>query len=238
MEQQRALLRSAVSASLIGDLPDHHLMAGHHRSGFREPRLSQSTIACSSCLHCQPHRVQIFGVVLHRHGRPARRHHWRLPRSHGQRACQLSTHLGEALAETQHVWRHMRDGIELPAPQADDSWHRATRTQTLVDGDGDDGQPHTRQRRHVQKVITSRVGRDSLKPSCKRTSVPGAGFRRSHTVVGGGHRLPRGSSTTGGWVTFSVVPSRALRDPPFEKTRRTTFPVPGAVLSQTMTVTL
>ena len=105
-------------ASLIGDLPDHHLMAGHHRSAFREPRLSQSTIACSSCLHCQPHCVQIFGD-----GSPARRHHWRLPRSYGQRACQLSTHLGEALAETQHVWRHMRDGIELPAPQADVSWH-------------------------------------------------------------------------------------------------------------------
>ena len=29
------------------------LVAGHTRSAFQEPRPSQCTIACSSCLHCQ-----------------------------------------------------------------------------------------------------------------------------------------------------------------------------------------
>ena len=29
------------------------LVALHHRSAVGEPRLSQCTIACSSCLHCQ-----------------------------------------------------------------------------------------------------------------------------------------------------------------------------------------
>ena len=31
------------------------LVAGHHRSAYREPRLSHCMIACSSCLHFQSH---------------------------------------------------------------------------------------------------------------------------------------------------------------------------------------
>ena len=58
---------------------------------------------------------------------------------------------------------------------------RLARGFTLVDGGGD-GQPRARQRTHVQMNITSRVGRD-CKASCKRTSVPGAGLRRSHTLL-------------------------------------------------------
>ena len=67
----------------------------------------------------------------------------------------------EFLAETQHIWRHMRKGIEPPAPQADASWlPRPGPGLNLVDGDGDNEQPHAQQRMHVQKIITSRVGRD------------------------------------------------------------------------------
>ena len=64
----------------------------------------------SSCLYFQSHRVQISGfhgggVVLLSHGRPARRHHGRVPRS-----------------QTQHARRNMRYGKELAAPHADASF--------------------------------------------------------------------------------------------------------------------
>ena len=76
---------------------------------------------------------------------------------HLDTASELLNHLDEALAEAQHVWRIVRDGKELPAPQADASLHpRPGRRLTLLDRDGDDEHPG-RQRVQAQKITTSRV---------------------------------------------------------------------------------
>ena len=94
-------------------------------------------------------------VVLLGPVRPARRHHARVPRSHGQRTCQPGLHPTPG-----HGTRALvRDGKELAAPHADASFPpRPGRGLTNVDGDGDGGHPHARQRMHLQTTITSPCG--------------------------------------------------------------------------------
>ena len=86
----------------------------------------------------------VVGVVLLGHMCPARRHHARVPRSHGQRTCQSGLYptpghgtralesFGRGSGETQHVWPNMRDGKELPAQHADASllWMTMVATNT------------------------------------------------------------------------------------------------------------
>ena len=62
----------------------------------------------------------------------------RVSTQHLDIARELLNHLDETLAETQHLWRNMRDGKKLPAPHADVSLPpRLGRGLTTVDGDGD-----------------------------------------------------------------------------------------------------
>ena len=113
------------------------------------------------CLHCQSRRVGIYG--FHSGGSCVA---WpRAPSTTSscarttlarptRTASELLNHLDGALAEAQHVWRIVRDGIKPPAPQADASLHpRPGRRLTPVDR-GDDEHPG-RQRMHAQKIITS-----------------------------------------------------------------------------------
>ena len=91
--------------------------------------------ASASYLHCLSRLVGISGfhrggVVLlgpcAQHDVIMRANHARTAKAlvnliHLDTASELLNHLDEALAEAQHVWRHVRDGIEPPAPQADAS---------------------------------------------------------------------------------------------------------------------
>ena len=110
------------------------LVAFHHGSAFGRPRLLHGRIACSPCLHCQSRRVLIsgFSTVVEQYCLATGAQHDVImrasPRLHEQRTCQsVSTQhldmarellnlLDEALAETLHFWRNMRDGKGPPAP--------------------------------------------------------------------------------------------------------------------------
>ena len=158
--------------SFIGHLPPPLLEAGHHRSAYRAPRLSHCTIACTSCLHSTPIVSRSLVSVVLRGQRRAhhdvilRAYHGgtdgalvnRVSTQHLDMARELLNLLDEALAKT-HARRNMRDGKELPAPHTDASLPpRPGVRLTAVDGDGGDEHPHTRQRLHLQTIITSPCG--------------------------------------------------------------------------------
>ena len=140
------------------------------------------------------------GAVLLGHGRPARRHHARVPRSHGQRilvnppytwtrqaSCLI--YFDETLAETQHLWRNMRDGKKLPAPHADAclfslrDLDAASLLWMAMVSDG--GHPHSRQRMHLQTIITSPCWMKEFieNPLVDARVCPGTRLRLRHTFV-------------------------------------------------------
>ena len=153
-----------------------HLVAGPYRSAHRETRLSHCTIACvflpsfpvPSCPR------SLVSIVVAWYCLATGAQHDVLMRachSHAQRTCQSDLHpapdtarellnlLDEALAETQHARRNMRDGKELPAPHVDASFPpRPGRDLNAVDDDGGDEHPHTRLCMHLQTTITSPCG--------------------------------------------------------------------------------
>ena len=80
----------------------------------------------------------------------------RVSTQHLDTTRELLNLLDEALAETQHVWRNVRDGKELPAQHVDAAL--PGRGLTTAGGDGDYEHPHARQRMHLQTIITSPCG--------------------------------------------------------------------------------